>query len=284
MTEFNTESANILKQVAQKYNISEESVVSLANSLMRNSTSMAQFNIPELGGQGQWMRGGMIMVGDMFNHGLKARVDSICSELANHIDKGEIKLSGKSGSPDSGQYQSQRAALSGFSSMNNQWWGDLGHPNSTGSQNNMAYAIFNDKHRLAIQQNGKVIIFDTLDHQIGGVGQQQGGTYSVSFTSQKGNVNLESLPIVSKEDEEKKDQDETPLPDSSEDRDEVSDSQNEKPIEQANTVNITPLDKAAVIAEEDIFAKIEKLAELKEKGILTEQEFSSKKKEFLARL
>ena len=95
---------------------------------------------------------------------------------------------------------------------------------------------------------------------------------------------MESLPIISKEDEEKKDQEATPMPDSSEDRNEVSDSQNEKPIEQANTVNITPPDKATVIAEEDIFAKIEKLAELKEKGILTEQEFSSKKKEFLARL
>ncbi len=284
MTEFNTESANTLKQVAQKYNISEESVASLVNSLMRNNTSMAQFNIPELGGQGQWMRVGMIMVGDMFNHGLKARVDSICSELANQIDKGEIKLSGKSGTPVSGQYQSQGAVLSGFSSMDNQWWGDLGQPTSTGSQNNMAYAIFNDKHRLAIQQHGKVIIFDTLDHQIGGVGQQQGGTYAVSFTSQKGNVNLESLPIISKEDEEKKDQDVAPLHDSSEESNEVSSSQNEKPIEQSNTVKITPPDNATVIAEEDIFAKIEKLAQLKEKGILTEEEFSSKKKEFLARL
>ena len=29
------------------------------------------------------MRGGMTMVGDMFNNGLKARVDGLCSELSN---------------------------------------------------------------------------------------------------------------------------------------------------------------------------------------------------------
>jgi hypothetical protein len=43
---------------------------------------MAQFNRPELGGSGQWMRGGMTLVGDMFNYGLKSKVDGLCSELS----------------------------------------------------------------------------------------------------------------------------------------------------------------------------------------------------------
>jgi hypothetical protein len=43
---------------------------------------MAQFDHRELGGAGQWMPGGMTMVGDMFNHGLKAKVDGLCSELS----------------------------------------------------------------------------------------------------------------------------------------------------------------------------------------------------------
>src|SRR5271155_1234873 len=43
---------------------------------------MALFNHAELGGSGQWMRGGMTMVGDMFNYGLKAKVDGLCSELS----------------------------------------------------------------------------------------------------------------------------------------------------------------------------------------------------------
>jgi hypothetical protein len=29
------------------------------------------------------MRGGMVMVGDMFNHALKAKVDGLCSELSS---------------------------------------------------------------------------------------------------------------------------------------------------------------------------------------------------------
>ena len=57
-------------------------------------------------------------------------------------------------------------------------------------------AIFSNIGRLAIQENGKVTVFDTLDHQIGGTGQQQGGNYSVSFTSQYGTVDLNTLPIV----------------------------------------------------------------------------------------
>src|SRR5260370_22259186 len=35
-----------------------------------------------MGGGGQGMGGGMTVVGDMFNHGLKAKVDGLCSELS----------------------------------------------------------------------------------------------------------------------------------------------------------------------------------------------------------
>jgi hypothetical protein len=38
---------------------------------------MAQFNHPEFAGSGQWMQGGMLMLGDMFNHALKGRVDAL---------------------------------------------------------------------------------------------------------------------------------------------------------------------------------------------------------------
>lgn len=288
-----TESTNIISQVAQKYGISEMAVSELSYSLIRNGCSMAQFNISELGGSGQWMRGGMTMVGDMFNNNLKALVNNICNELANLISQGAIQHAPTSKTQESvsSQYQGQGMGMEmgSFSSFsNNNWWGDLGQPISTGSQNNMSYAIFNDKRRLAIQLNGKVIVFDTLDHQIGGVGQQQGGTYSVSFTSQKGNVNLDSLPVVSTESEEvevpKK---EAPIPAAKKPEPEevyVPVIPVQKIVApQKEIVSTTPA-KTAETEEDDIFNKIEKLAKLKEKGILTDEEFSNKKTELLARL
>jgi hypothetical protein len=44
---------------------------------------MAQFNHPEFGGMSQWSPG-MTMVGDMFNNGLKSKLDAVCSELAQY--------------------------------------------------------------------------------------------------------------------------------------------------------------------------------------------------------
>jgi len=54
----------------------------LLGALEQGNGRQAQFNHPDLGGMGQWSQGGMIMVGDMFNQGLKYRVDALCNELA----------------------------------------------------------------------------------------------------------------------------------------------------------------------------------------------------------
>jgi hypothetical protein len=77
------------------------------------------------------------------------------------------------------------------------WWPeDLGEPGTSGSQNDVRYAFFPEPHRLAIEQDGKVTLYDTGDHQISGVSQQQGGSNSLAFTSQKGDVNIEELKKV----------------------------------------------------------------------------------------
>ena len=51
---------------------------------------------------------------------------------------------------------------------------ELGNPSSSGSQNNIRYGYFPQTRRLAIDYNGSVTIYDTLDHNIGGVSQQIG--------------------------------------------------------------------------------------------------------------
>ncbi|WP_159023619.1 SHOCT domain-containing protein [Formosa sp. L2A11] len=253
-----------MTNVANRYGISVNAVTDLTHALMLSNGTMAQFNIPELGGGGQWMQGGMTMVGDMFNNQLKSTVDGLCYELSNLINQGAIqykplpKIQNQNGSMSSGN-----------------WWGDLGFPNSTGSQNGTSYAIFSNIRRLAIQENGKVTVFDTLDNQIGGVGQQQGGNYSVTFTSQYGMVDLSTLPIVSGG-ENKPQQQQAPIV--------------QEPIQnQSQPIEMNPQvqdvqNTNTTELEEDIFAKIEKLAGLKDKGILTENEFNSKKTDLLNRL
>lgn len=252
--------------VANKYGTSVNAVTDLTHTLMRSNGTMAQFNIPELGGGGQWMQGGMTMVGDMFNNQLKYTVDGLCMELSNLINQGGIQYKPL----PKIQNQNQGGFMSGNSGN---WWGDLGSPNSTGSQNNTSYAIFSNIGRLAIKENGKVTVFDTLDHQIGGTGQQQGGNYSVSFTSQYGTVDLNTLPIVLGGNNNN-----TPKPEQAN----TNVIQNQAPhiveeltpIANNNTSNF----------EEDIFGKIEKIAALKDKGILSVEEFESKKSDLLSRL
>lgn len=249
--------------IANRYGISVNAVTELTNTLIRSNGTMAQFNIFELGGGGQWMQGGMTMVGDMFNNQLKATVDGLCNELSNLIQQGNI------------QYKPLPKVENNSNSQANfqqNWWGNLGFPNSTGSQNNTSYAIFSNINRLAIQQNGKVTIFDTLDHQIGGVGQQQGGNYSVNFSSQYGVVDLSTLPIISGAAAK-------PEPEEF-----VNDYAQNTPQEQVITPEPVQNNTITNDSEEDIFVKIEKLANLKSKEIISKEEFESKKAELLARL
>lgn len=78
------------------------------------------------------------------------------------------------------------------------WYPDgLSNPSSSGSQNGWRYAFFPAQHRLVVEQNGTVKQYDTADHRITGVSQQQGsGSGSPSFTSQDGVVDLASLKSV----------------------------------------------------------------------------------------
>ena len=77
------------------------------------------------------------------------------------------------------------------------WWPrELGHPSSVGSQNDMRYAIFAEKHRLVIDDHGQVKIYDTGDHIIAGVSQRQSTGSTITFTSQHGIVSVSNLARV----------------------------------------------------------------------------------------
>src|SRR3954465_6270814 len=71
-----------IAEIAQRHGVSTDGVLTMLDALQRGGGGMAQFSHPEFGGSGQWMRGGMTMIGDMFNNALKARVDGLCADLS----------------------------------------------------------------------------------------------------------------------------------------------------------------------------------------------------------
>ncbi|MDP4779826.1 MAG: hypothetical protein NWS16_06285, partial [Akkermansiaceae bacterium] len=170
---------NIINDISSRYNLSFNSTVNMLAAVNRGGGSMAQFSCPELG-SGQWMRGGMTMVSDMFNHGLKNTVNNLCGELSNALANNQMFP----------------PATNGGTGGNNWWPRNLGNPSSSGSQNNIRYAFFPQAQRLVVERNGDVTVFNTLNHNISGVSQQQGGNTSLTFASQFGTISTLNLPLV----------------------------------------------------------------------------------------
>lgn len=273
----------IIDDIARRYGYSTDAVLSMLQSVINGNGSMAQFNHPEFAGAGQWMRGGMTMVSDMFNNNLKNSINNLCSELSQLVAaQPDLLRSGSFQSQSQGGQQqnsyaggtnsgaSHQAPATGASLFvppaqggSGDWWGpDLRRPNSTGAQNGVRYAYFAQACRLAIEVNGKVTIYDTLDHQIGGFSQQQSYGGSLSFNSQHGLIDVARLPVVS--------------------IDGVA--QTAQSNEAVPTVPAPQQTSTETATGMDIFAAIDKLAELRSRNILTEAEFTAKKAELLARL
>ena len=275
---------NLINDLSQRYNLSQDAVIHMLVAVNNGNGSMAQFNCPELGGSGQWMRGGMTMVGDMFNHGLKMTVDNLCNELASGLASMQVFPPVPRGSLNP-----------------NSWWpAELGTPSSSGSQNNIRYAVF--PGRLAVELNGRVTVYDTLDHHISGVSQQQGGDLSLTFSSQYGTVSVSNLPIISGSEMPVEPNTNFAAPPPVTEREpapmtesmpiqQVQSSQGNQPYsEHETTPAMEPADSHQNVPSgntqtpSDIIELIEKLGQLKEAGILTEDEFNTKKSELLSRL
>ncbi|AUX35637.1 MULTISPECIES: SHOCT domain-containing protein [Sorangium] len=264
-----------VSDLSQRYFVSTDAVMTLLQALVNGNGTMAQFHHPELGGAGQWMQGGMTMIGDMFNSALKATVEGLCAELSNLLASQPFAPAPAGYPAQRGQQQQQQGGSGGLGGSpvslfvpasgggSGSWWpGELGAPSSSGSQNNIRYAVFPGARRLAVDVDGRVSVYDTLDHQIGGVSQQQGSGSSATFTSQYGVVSVQSLPLVSGDAAAQPGPGAAPAP--------------------AQAAAALP--RASSGAEGDIFAAIERLADLRQKGIITEQEFAAKKTDLLSRL
>ena len=280
MQQLSPQGQQAIDNIAQRHGFSSNAVLSMLKSVINGNGTMAQFNHPEFSGSGQWMSGGMTMVSDMFNNYLKGRVNNLCSELAQLVANqpdllriGSFQSQSQNDQQQSnysGQYSSNNPTPSAslfIGGTSSDWWpNDLRWPNSTGAQNGVRYAYFAQARRLVIEVNGRVTVYDTLDHQIGGFSQQQSYGGSLSFSSQYGLIDVGSLPIISVDGV-------TPT---------TTNNTSSNTSFNAPTANIQP--PVNNTAENDIFAMIDKLADLRNRAILTEEEFTSKKMELLARL
>ena len=316
MQQLSEEGRQRLSEIANRHGVSFDAVQHLLMAVMAGQGNQAQFNHPDLGGMGQWSLGGMTMVGDMFNNSLKARVDALCTELSNLVRS----TSGLMQASSSFQSQSQGGGYGTQQSWNNgggtslfvpgsmssgNWWPqDLGFPASTGAQNNLRYAFFPATRRLAIDLGGSVTVYDTGDHSIGGFSQQQGGDQSLTFTSQYGLVRVADLPIVFGINTPPPVQAtpvyespapvapvyEPPAPVAPAYEPPVAAYAPEPAFVPAPApfveapVHSPVMPAAPVLSTDDVFDKIERMAALHAKGILTDDEFQTKKAELLARL
>jgi hypothetical protein len=184
-----------VQSIASRHGFSPEAVAAAWDALRRGGGSMAQFNHWELGGGGQWLPG-MLMIGDMFNNNLKARVEALFHDLRNQPappmpPSQQSRQSQPQGESVSLHYGSAPAHA-------NTWYpSEFGYPSTAGSQNNVRYAYFPGPARLAIELFGKVTIYDTGPHNISGVSQSQSNDAgSMTFTSQFGVIPVATLRVV----------------------------------------------------------------------------------------
>ena len=267
-----------ISELAGRHGFSRDAVTSMLDAVVSGHGTMAQFSHPEFGGSGQWMRGGMTMVSAMFDDALKRRIDALCSELSrlaaddpDVLSGGSFQSQSQNSRPgggagrESGHGDSQAGRVSLFvpaarNASRDEWPAELGAPASTGAQNDVRYAYFAQTRRLAVEIDGRVTVYDTLDHDIGGFSQQQSAGGTLTFRSQHGLVDLASLPVVSR----------------------AGALRQESPA--APATRRPSASRAPAGDVHDALAAIEKLGDLHAKGVLSDEEFAAKKAELLGRV
>ncbi|NIC05623.1 SHOCT domain-containing protein [Billgrantia bachuensis] len=175
----------IVDELAERHDFSHDAIAHMVSAVTDGNGQMAMFSHPEFGGPGQWMQGGMLLLSAPLNHTLNARVDALCHEIGEIIGENADEIIAQ-----------QPAWL--VAEENTAWWpAELGAPNATGEQNGLRYAYFAQARRLVVQTEDAIRVYDTLDHRIGGFAQQQGSQSRFTVTSQHGDIDLASLPVIS---------------------------------------------------------------------------------------
>src|ERR1700704_5253859 len=138
MTQLSPKGLRAVEEIAHRTGFSQDAVTSMLVSVVNGRGGMAQFSHPEFGGSGQWMAGGAIMISDMFNNALKARVDALCNELSTLIrNEPDFAAADSFQSQSQGAHGTLQRGSSSFlvtdkPGQANWWPADLGVPSSLG--------------------------------------------------------------------------------------------------------------------------------------------------------
>ena len=178
----------LVVRLSSRHSVSQDAVRTILQALRDGGGTMAQFSHSDFGGMSQWSTG-MTMTGNMFNNELKAKLDSICTELATYIAESAPTERNRDRANIGVSYRSAK-------DRSNWWPNNLGTPSAVGAQNDLEYAVFPGTRRLAIKDGGRIDIYDTGLHRIFGVAQAQSSDQTLTFTSQDGLVRVGDLPRV----------------------------------------------------------------------------------------
>ncbi|GAB3672314.1 SHOCT domain-containing protein [Salinisphaera aquimarina] len=262
--------------LAERYHFGTAAVTHLLTAVADGQTQMAEFDHPEFGGPGMWMAGGMLMLSRPNDHQLKARVEGLCEALgallraeSGLVEDASIR---RSSVASVSQHQSQRSSTGGAHSgqgataTSSNWPAALGTPNITGAQNGLRYAWSAETARLAIDDGRTTTLYDTADHRITGISQQQSNDRgSLTLTSQHGPVVLSALRRI--------DVQADPAATSAQD-----------PIGGADPAPSARPSTPPAHDQDAVFNAIERLADLRARDLITTEEFEAKKRELLSRI
>jgi hypothetical protein len=180
---------DVIPSIAERYHISLDAARQVERALRGTGGRQAQFDHPDLGGMGQWSPG-MVQCGPQADYQLRHRVAGLCAEIAALVQGSGTAAAAALGRTDDRPPAAGRVDLAAGES----WWpADYGAPSAAGGQQGVRYAWFPGRRCLLVESGARIDCYDTGEHVITGVSQQQGRTSIVTFTSQLGDVRLDQL-------------------------------------------------------------------------------------------
>ena len=159
-----------LEDIGRRHGFTVEAAQAMADAVRRGNGTMAQFDHPEFSGSGQWMRSS---VNDGVEH---VRPQPQVARVGAR--RGRVGLAVEAACPV-GARRRRRAgsripAVGPFRRLGQLVARRAVEPApARARQNNQRYAYFPDQRRLVVDIGGEMSVYDTQDHRIGGVSQQQ---------------------------------------------------------------------------------------------------------------